>query len=293
MVNVRNLKVRIKAVSNIRQITRAMEMVATTKLRRFQSRAETSGPYAREIEGLVRGLAAHVGGGSGHPLFEVRDKKPEETRVGVVVITSDRGLCGAYNGNLMGKLRAFETEQQGKTIVRYVIGRKGMSWLMRRKLPVEAYLNDPPLEKVTYRDGARLARGMERLFLEGKLDQVWVAYTAFKSMSRYEPQVVQFLPLGAAVQAKEEAAPRDYLLEPSSERIFGALLPKYLETRAFNVLIESLTSEYATRRVAMKNATDAANTMVGQLKRTYNRARQERITKELLEIVGGAEALAG
>lgn len=299
MVNIRDLKVRIKAVGNIHQITRAMEMVATTKLRRFQTRAEASGPYTKEIERLVESLAAAAGGGEGSELFEVRDKIEN---VGVLVIGSDRGLCGAYNTNALITARDWEKTQEGRNIKRYVIGKKAMGYFARRKLEVAAYFDDPILEVMGYRDAARLSDFFCKEFTEGRIDQMYVVYTAFKSMTRYEPQVFQFLPLGQIStesrtnepgSSGRTSATGDLLLLPSPEIIFGQLVPKYLEARMFNALLESLTSEYASRRVSMKNATDAASDMVGELKRVYNRARQERITKELLEIVGGAEAVSG
>lgn len=290
MANVRDLKTRIKSVGNICQITRAMEMVATTKLRRFQMRAESSGPYAQEIEKLVDSLAAHVGGGGGHPLFTRREGK----KTGILVVTSDRGLCGAYNTNVLLGLRDYEEANPDREFLRYVIGKKGISYLGRRRIEVAGYFEDPPLEDMGYRDAANLARIFKKEFLEERLDEVLVLYTAFRSMTRYEPTIFPFLPLGSVEQeVGAVTTPVDLLLEPSPARIFDQLIPKYLETRMFNALIESLTSEYASRRVSMKNATDAATEMVGDLKRVYNRARQERITKELLEIVGGAEALSG
>ncbi|HMQ22361.1 MAG TPA: ATP synthase F1 subunit gamma [Planctomycetota bacterium] len=301
MVNIRDLKVRIKAVGNIRQITRAMEMVATTKLRRFQTRAEASGPYTNEIERLVKSLAAGVGGGEGSELFEVREKIKS---VGVLVIGSDRGLCGAYNTNALIAHRQWEKTQAGREIKRYVIGKKAMGYFARRKLEVAAYFDDPILEVMGYRDAARLSDFFVKEFVEGRIDEMYVVYSAFKSMTRYVPTVFKFLPLGqieagagdgaeGSAAASEQKAAGDLLLLPSPEVIFSQLVPKYLEARMFNALLESLTSEYASRRVSMKNATDAASDMVGDLKRVYNRARQERITKELLEIVGGAEAVSG
>ncbi len=300
MANIRYLKDRIKAVGNICQITRAMEMVATTKLRRFQSRAEASGPYAREIEGLVEtlGAGADLGGEGGHPLFAKRDGK----RTAILIVTSDRGLCGAYNANAMLRLRDWEAANSDRELHRFVIGKKGMSYLHRRNLEVDSYLEKPSLEQMGYADAARVAQLFVREVTEDRLDEVFVLYTAFKSMTRYEPTVFPFLPLGQADDGVEADAQDDapasgsganILLQPSSKQIFDRLVPKYLESRMFNVLIESLTSEYASRRVSMTKATDAATDMVGELKRHYNRARQERITKELLEIVGGAEALNG
>lgn len=286
MATIRDLKTRIKAVSNIAKITRAMEMVATTKLKRFQERAVQSRPYTLEIEGLVRHLAAHVGQEE-HPLFEEREGK----RTGVLVVTSDRGLCGAYNSNVFQKLREFQAESGDRELEYYVIGRKGMSYLGRRKTEVAAYFEDPPLERMSYRDAARIAQFFVDKFLAGDLDEVKVLYSAFVSMSRYVPTVFHFMPLSGIGDA--DAVRKDYILEPSPERIFTSLLPKYLETRMFNMLIESLTSEYASKRISMKNATDAATEMGGSLELKYNRARQEKITKELLELVGGAEALKG
>ncbi|MFQ5506690.1 MAG: ATP synthase F1 subunit gamma [Planctomycetota bacterium] len=286
MATIRDLKTRIKAVNNIAKITRAMEMVATTKLKRFQERAVQSRPYTLEIEGLVKNLAAHVGQEE-HPLFDAREGK----RTGLLVVTSDRGLCGAYNSFIFQKLREFQVESAGCELEYHVIGRKGMSYLRRRGTEVAAYFEDPPLERMGYRDAARIAQIFVEKFLASELDEVKVLYTAFMSMSRYVPTVFRLLPLSGV--GDPDAVRKDYILEPSPERIFTSLLPKYLETRMFNMLIESLTSEYASKRISMKNATDAATEMGGTLKLKYNRARQEKITKELLELVGGAEALKG
>ncbi len=283
MANIRDLKTRIKSVGNIRQITRAMEMVATTKLRRFQDRAVASRPYADEIEGLVRTLAWRAGELAEHPLFREREVR----RSAVLLVTSDRGLCGAYNTNILSLVRDRLAADRDYSF--YVIGRKGRAWLRRRGLDVAAVLDDPPLERLDYRAAARIARRLTGLFVEGGCDEVLVAYTAFKSTARYEPTLTRLLPIGGLDGA---AGGGDLILEPGGREIFDALVPKYLETRVFNFLMESLTSEYASRMVSMKNATDAATEMQSSLRKQYNRARQEKITKELLDIVGGAEALS-
>jgi len=290
MATIRDLKLRITAVGNIRQITRAMEMVATTKLRRFQDRAVASRPYALEIEGLVQTLALHVGGGSDNPLFAERDGK----RTAILVVTSDRGLCGAYNSNVFATLREYQRANTDRELEYHVVGKKGMAYLHRRVDEIRSYFDDPPLEKMDHRDTAHIAQYFVKLFLDGEVDEVKVLYTQFVSMSRYIPTVFSFLPLsGVADQNGEPRPSADVILEPDPATIFGSLIPKYLETRMYNMLIESLTSEYASRRVSMKNATDAATDMGGELKLMYNRLRQDRITKELLELVGGAEALKG
>lgn len=287
MANIRDLKTRFTSIGNIAQITGAMEMVATTKLRRFQERALASRPYAEQIGRLIKNLASAVDGGS-HPLFEEKEVK----RRAVLVITSNRGLCGSYNSNVFAEIAKHAREHEGEELAYFVIGKKGMSSLPKRGYDVQYYLEDLNLEKVTFREAADVASGGVRLFTERGFDALDVIYTAFQSVTRFEATSFQFLPM---VPAKDDegAQAQDYILEPSPDAIFDSLVPKYLETRIFNALIESLASEFAMRRISMKNATDAANDMKKELQKLYNRARQERITKELLEIVGGAEALRG
>jgi len=288
MGGVRELRGRIKSVGNIKQITRAMEMVATTKLRRFQDRAVGSRPYTEEITSLMGHLVAVLGEEvEQRPLF--RAGEGEGTLV--LLVNSDRGLCGAYNTNVFRALEAWMPS--AKRPVRFVCyGRKGFQYLNKAGYEVEHYFTEPPLEQIDYRGAARVARFLVEDFLGGRCAQVRLLYTAFHSMVRYVPTWVDFLPVRAATLVGESAAPAgDVILEPSAERIFEALVPLYLETRVYNALVEALTSEYASRRVSMKNATDAARDMQKALKSQYNRRRQEGITKELLDIVGGAEAL--
>ncbi|MBI5361648.1 MAG: ATP synthase F1 subunit gamma [Planctomycetes bacterium] len=299
MASIRELRSRIKSVGSIRQITRAMEMVATTKLRRFQERAVASRPYSQEISGMVTRLASMLGDDVGdRPLF----KKGAGERTLILLVTSDRGLCGAYNSNVFKVLETWLLEHPGKPVDTFVYGRKGYQYLTRRGRQVERFLVEPPLEQTDYRAAARAARELTNAFLSGKYSEVVVLYTAFESVVRYVPKVVPFLPIEAAAvqaggakagdpKASGPGASGDVLLEPDAGTLFDRLVPRYLETRIYNALLESLTSEYASRRVSMKNATDAAKTMQNALKRVYNRKRQENITKELLDIVGGSEAL--
>ena len=292
MASIRELRSRIKSVGSIRQITRAMEMVATTKLRRFQERAVASRPYSQEISGMVTRLAAMLGDDVGdRPLFK-SGKPGAGERTLILLVTSDRGLCGAYNSNVFRALELWLKDHPSKQVDYFVYGRKGYQYLTRRGREVERFLVEPPLEQTDYRAAARAARLCSEAFLSGKYAEVVVLYTAFESVVRYVPKVVPFLPIeAAAVQSGAAKARGDALLEPDASTIFDRLVPRYLETRIYNALLESLTSEYASRRVSMKNATDAAKTMQNALKRVYNRKRQENITKELLDIVGGSEAL--
>lgn len=292
MAGVKELRIRIKSVGSIKQITRAMEMVATTKLRRFQDRATSSRPYTQEITGLVARLAAMLGDRVGdRPLF----RQGEGDRTLMMVVTSDRGLCGAYNTNLLREIEAWR-KKHPRPVDYYVYGRKGFQYMNKRDFNVDRFLTDPPLESIDYRTAAITARMLQHEFESGKYAEVILVYTAFESMVKYVPTMVPFLPIsseGLAVKGAEgEASPdADILLEPDPESIFDRIVPRYLETRVFNALLESLTSEYASRRFAMKNATDAASDMQKALRGVYNRKRQENITKDLLDIVGGAEAV--
>jgi len=288
MASIRDLRNRIKSVGSIRQITRAMEMVATTKLRRFQDKAVSSRPYAQEIAGLVGRLAATLGDDvSDRPLF----RAGAGARVAILLVSSDRGLCGAYNSNLLRMLEHWRQANPGVEADYWVYGRKGYQYLQRRGRPIERFLVDPVLEKVDYRAAARTARTLVEAFQSGKYSKVLVFYTAFESVVKYVPTQVQLLPVARTLGTDKAAAAADTLLEPDAATIFDRIVPRYLETRVYNALLESLTSEYASRRVSMKNATDAAKTIGNVLKKIYNRKRQENITKELLDIVGGAEAV--
>ncbi len=290
MGGIRELRGRIKSVGNIRQITRAMEMVASTKLRRFQDRALSSRPYSEEISALVGHLVAVMGDSLGErPLFRAGAGKA----IAVLLVSSDRGLCGAYNSNLFKVLEPWLREQPPGTDVRYfVYGKKGYQYLNARKRKIERLFVEPVLEGIDYRAAARTAKDLADAFLSGEYREVRVLSTAFETMVRYVPRWIELLPIQPgtlAASGKETAG--DVILEPDAATIFDRLIPRYLETRLYNALIEAITSEYASRRVSMKNATDAAKDMQSALKLVYNRKRQETITKELLDIVGGVEAL--
>ncbi len=292
--SIRELRRRFKSVGNIKQITRAMEMVATTKLRRFQDRAVASRPYAREIQGLVGRLAAVLGDDlADRPLF----RDGEGTGTAVLVVTSDRGLCGAYNSNILRKLDAWRRarmEEDGPVHF-FCIGRKGFQYLTKRGTEVHSFFDEPSLEHMDYRSAANVARALTAFFLEGGCREVRIFYTAFESMVKYVPEDRQLLPIRPdellSGDEGQEAGGADVILEPDAGSIFDTVVPRYVETTVFNAMLESLTSEFASRRVSMKNATDAAGDMQKLLQSQYNRKRQETITKELLDIVGGAEAL--
>jgi len=287
MAGTRELHQRIKSVGNIKQITRAMEMVATTKLRRFQDRAMASRPYAQEISGLLGRLAAVLGEGLAERVL-FRPGTGERTLL--LLVSSDRGLCGAYNTILLRKLEAWRAEHP-HPVDYFVYGRKGFQYMDRRDFEVQRFLTEPPLESIDFPNAAITARMLQREFESGRYREVLLLYTAFESMAKYVPTLLPFLPVtGESLDTQQESG-GDVILEPDAETIFDHLVPRYLETIVHNALLESLTSEYASRRFAMKNATEAATDMQKVLRGVYNRKRQENITKELLDIVGGVEAL--
>lgn len=294
MANLKELRGRIKSVANIAQITRAMEMVASMKLRKVQAKAQSFHPYTEEVRGMIERLAGRVEAGADLPLFQAR----EVDTVAVLLIASDRGLCGSYNSNLFYELRRFldeqATEHPGRRVVFYCYGRKAYTWLTRRGFAVERFFVEPPLDKADFTAARLVGKELVDAFLAGKIDAARIFYTRFQSMIRFQPTCEPFLPV-TGIQVGEAAEPQryllDFLVEPDAATVFNRLIPRYLETVIFDAMLQSLASEMASRRMAMKTATDAAVRMNKSLKKVYNRARQENITKELLDIVGGASAV--
>ncbi len=289
MPNLRDLRQRITSVGNIQKITRAMEMVATTRLRRFQDRAVAARPYSESIAELVRRLggavAANPGAaGTAAPLFLSGAPGAPE---GILFVGSDRGLCGAYNSNVQRRLDE-EVAGRERPVRLFVIGRKAMQHAAKRGYDVAAYLEEHILERLSFQDAASISGLLVREFREGRLGRVDLCFTRFHSMVRYDPVVEPLLPIAAPAA---DAALQEPILEPGGPELLARLVPVYLETTIHHALLEALTSEFAARRFAMKNATDAAAEMKREITRSYNKARQAKITSEILEIVAGAEAL--
>lgn len=294
MANLKELRGRIKSVASIAQITRAMEMVASMKLRKVQAKAQSFHPYTDEIRHMIERLAGHVGGDADLPLFQSR----KVGTVGILLITSDRGLCGSYNSNLLLELRRqlerMQQELPGVQFKFYCYGRKGYTWLTRRGHAVERFFVEPPLDKADFQGAKLVADALVEAFLTGAVDEVRLFHSRFLSMIKFAPTNAPFLPI-ATIGVGDAAAGRyelDFLLEPDATTVFNHLMPRYLETVVFDAMLQALASEQASRRMAMKSATDAAVRMNKGLKKVYNRARQENITKELLDIVGGASAVS-
>lgn len=280
----REIKGRIKSVQNTRQITKAMKMVAAAKLRRAQERAEAARPYAEKMREVVMSIAAGTSGAK-HPMLQSRPVK----KTGYVVITSDRGLAGGYNGNVLRMVsRTIDERHKSKdeyTII--VLGRRGRDFFKKRNYSVsEAVVNlsDSP----TFADIKSVTRKAVQLFADEQIDQLYLVYNKFISAIQQDPTEVQLLPLSGI--EKVEGTPT-YDFEPSADEVLADLLPKYAETLIFSALLDAKASEQGARMTAMGSATDNASDMIDRLTLFYNRARQAAITQEIAEIVGGANAL--
>ena len=285
MAKARDLLRRMKSVDNTRKITRTMEMVATSKLRRAQQRVIESRPYSTKLSELITRL-------SNPQLAELQPllRQPEEIRrAAVTVVTSNRGLCGAFNANLIRTAQSLlsKLRDDGAETEFHVIGNKGIGYFRFRGVEMESARTDIG-DQPTPDDARSVIDEISGRFVEGELDAAYVVFAEFRGMVSTPPAVRQVLP----VQLGERAGPQPYyILSPSAEEILGELLPLYVRNTTFSALIETTAAEHAARRRAMKNATDNAEEFLTGLRRTYNRARQAEITQQIAEIVGGAEAL--
>ncbi len=292
MANARDIHRRIRAVDNTRQITRAMELVARTQLRRAQERAVSARPYAEALVALLRRVASRGGDHQMSPFFEVR---PVSNRL-VIPISADRGLCGGYNSSVLRVATREIAEDNPDHLSLVPVGRKGRDHFRRRGIPpYEEFVN------IGEEADMGLAESLSRLvtyeFNSGRVDEVVLVFTEFKSVFRQVPQSFRLLPIDPTEAGAEEpeSAVRGeglYLYEPSPAVIFEELLPRFVVNSIFRALTESKASEHASRVTAMKSATDNAGELIEDLTREYNRVRQAQITREITEIAGGAEALA-
>jgi len=285
MAKGRELLGRIKSTENTRKITRTMEMVATSKMKRAVDRVVAARPYARALTEVISSLYSAELAGS----FPLLRQPATVKRAAVVLLTSNRGLAGAFNSNLIKEARTTvaRLEAEGADVQLHVVGRKGIGYFkyLGRAMAVQRTdITDRP----TADDAKSLVDGLMAAFAAGELDAVYVVQSQFKSVLSSPPASVRVLPVA---RPQAGAAPKDYLLYPSAAEILSALLPAYVRNALYRALVETVAAEQAARRIAMKNATDNAGEMLTVLRRTYNRARQANITQEIAEIVGGAAAL--
>lgn len=286
----RDIRRRIRSVQSTKKITRAMELIAASRIVRAQARVEAARPYSEQITQVIGNLQA-AGAGGDHPLL----RTPEELRkVAYVVITSDRGLAGGYNANVLRVAeRALQADvAAGRDYALVTVGRKALAYFRYRRYRIEnSYqgMSDLP----TYEDARQVAAEVMRIFESGEVDSVNVAYTRFLSLGTQRPTVSQLVPVEVegGPEVGEAALPAVYEFEPSPEGILEQLLPRYVEARLFAHMLDASASEHASRQRAMKSATDNADELIRALTRVANQARQDEITTEIMEIVGGAEAL--
>jgi len=293
---IRVLRRRIRSTQSIKKITRAMELIATSRIVKARARVQESRPYAEQITAVLTELASNSA--LDHPLLVERENP---RRAAVLVVTSDRGQAGGYNNNVLKEAEALYSllREEGKEPVIYVIGRKGVNYYRFRNREVrEAWTGFS--EQPTYPDAAEAARTLVEAFMaddddENSVDELHLVYTQFKNMVTQTPQARRMAPMVVEYVEKEESSSEGiqplYEFEPDPDALFDALLPKYIGARLFSALLESAASESANRQRAMKAATDNANELIRNLTLESNQARQAQITQEISEIVGGANAL--
>jgi F-type H+-transporting ATPase subunit gamma len=281
-------------VKNTQQITRAMKMMSAARLKRAQDRVVTARPFAIKMMEVLGELAARTDEDFHHPLLDARG----DERYLLVLITADRGLCGAFNTNLIKAAQAFMRENAGKSIEMLPIGRKGRDFFRRRNVPFfKEYVGLTGKGSVEFTEAIEIAHDLINRFTEDdELDKVFIIYNEFKSVLSQRVVIEQLLPVSRTVEGSEDAAsgPADlteYIYEQPPEEIFSRLLPRLIETQIFRALLESVASEHGARMTAMDSASKNAGELIGQLTLNMNRIRQAAITNEIIEVVSGAAAL--
>jgi F-type H+-transporting ATPase subunit gamma len=299
----RILRQRVRSVQSTKKITRAYELIATSRIAKAQARVAAARPYAEEMTKVLTALST-ASTNLDHPLLTPRENPK---RAGLLVVTSDKGMCGGYNANVLRRAEELQAllREEGKEVSLYVIGRKGIGYYRFRDRAVAAEWSGFS-EQPEYENASEVGEAMVKAFLAGEddergnadgelgLDELHIVYTEFKSMLTQRPVARRIAPLEVEYTEEGEKPEQlpDYEFEPEADELLGALLPKYLNTRMFAALLESAASESASRQRAMKSATDNANELIRTYTRQMNSARQAQITQEISEIVGGADALA-
>ena len=298
------IKARIKTVGNIRKITRAMQLVAAAKLTRAQERAHTVRPYAEELDGILGAISGAAGGDEAadtpmemsfvddaQPIRTTREKlfaQNEVKRPGIVLMTSDRGLCGAYNTNLIRRAQALLEEHSDKDVKLITLGKKGNAFFKRRKVDIIQHREGID-DKLNLAQIKEITGKLVELYVSGEVDAIYLVYARSIRASLYEVTVQKFLSITPVEE--DAAADENYIIEPDTDSLFATLIPLYATTTIFSALADSFASEYGAKMAAMQLATKNAEDRISDLVILRNRMRQSTITKELAEIVGGAEAL--
>ena len=279
-----DIRRRIRSVKNTQQITKAMKMVAAAKLRRAQERMFAARPYAAGLRQVLASVSTRVDINA-HPLLQSREP---ERKVVIVIVTADRGLCGAFNSNVIRAAQNFIREHDFESVELLTIGRKAGDFFKRRPIPIRE--NVFVAQALSIEVARRIADGLIKDFIAEKIDGVYVVYNEFKSLIAQHVRAERLLPIMSEFEATPGQRSIDYLYEPGPEQILSDLLPKHIEFQLYRVLLESAAAEQGARMTAMEAATKNASDMINFLTLTYNRIRQAAITKEIIEIVSGASA---
>ena len=288
MPTLRDIQRRIRSVQSTQKITRAMKLVAAAKLRRAQERILAARPYAGKMSELLGNLVSAASGNdeTQHPLLEQRAGPRRQ----IVIITADKGLAGAFNANVIRRALEFVRQSNTAEVTLVVVGRKARDFYRRRPWTIKRDMIGF-WDRLAYAHAAELADYFMQQYLDGEVDEVHLVYNEFRSVAVQRPVRQQLLPIPRKAEGEAGTAAVDYLYEPNPKAILDQLLPRHVRTQVFRALMESLAGEYGARMTAMEAATKNAKEMIDVLTIQYNKARQEKITKELLDIVGGAEAL--
>ncbi len=293
MANSKEIRTKIKSVENTRKITKAMEMVAASKMRKAQDRMRAARPYAEKI----RNVTAHLSKANTEYRHAFMVKRDKVENIGVIVVTSDKGLCGGLNTNVLrlaiNQMKTWESE--GKATQVSAIGNKGFGFMTRVSANVKSHLtglgDKPHMEKLI-----GPVKVMLDAYVAGEIDQLFISYTRFINTMKQEPVMEQLLPLSASqMTADDDKSAKghwDYIYEPGAKEVLDDLMLRYIESLIYHAVAENMASEQSARMVAMKSASDNAKNVIGELKLVYNKARQAAITKEISEIVGGAAAVS-
>ena len=294
MAKARELKRRIRSISGTRQITKTMEMVATSRLKKAQDRVVAARPYAAALAEVIGDLYAPELAERFPLLRRPAEDGTAPKRTALVLITSNRGLCGGFNANLIreARRRLQELEGQGGKVELHLVGKKGVAYFRFTRREVASQRIDIG-DRPTPERAAEVIMPLMTRFAQGELDAVEIVFAKFNSPMSTPPTVLTVLPIAPPPSTPDRRTTRFYILKPSADAILAALLPLYVNNQMYRALVETAAGEHGARRTAMKNATDSAGDILDTLRRTFNRARQAQITQELAEIVGGAEALKG
>jgi F-type H+-transporting ATPase subunit gamma len=287
LASARDIKRRIRSVKNIAQVTRAMEMVAASRMRRAQAQTLASRPYSEKAWEVLQHLALQSGArGVIHPLLQERPVR----RVGLLLITPDRGLCGGLVNNMLRQAIQFIKQRTETPVSAIAVGRKGRDFMARYGYDIRAEFTRIP-DQPSILDITPIARIIMEDYINGEFDQVWIGYSAFVNTLVQRPTLRQLLPVQTGLADAPARQMGEFIYEPSPEEILAEVLPRFVEVQIYQAILESIASEQSARMVAMRSATDNARDLIDDLTLSYNKARQAGITKEMLEIAGGAEAL--